>query len=121
MLLETDIPIKYKATVMQKLNILESMDSSDQEYYKKTGWIRLCVSRLCRYKNLSVNIDDGIDKCSEFIENSETFGRLCVWNERRKNPDSSTAGAVGFQPPLWVVIGIYGPPGTAKTTIVKKG
>jgi hypothetical protein len=48
MLLETDIPIKYKATVMQKLNILESMDSSDQEYYKiKTGWIRLCVSRLC--------------------------------------------------------------------------
>jgi predicted transcriptional regulator len=38
MLLETDIPIKYKATVMQKLNILESMDSSDQEYYKiKTG------------------------------------------------------------------------------------
>jgi hypothetical protein len=43
-MLETDIPIKYKATVMQKLNIL-SMDSSDQEYYKiKTGWIRLCVS-----------------------------------------------------------------------------
>jgi hypothetical protein len=26
-----------------------------------------------RYKNLFVNIDDGIDKCSEFIENSETF------------------------------------------------
>jgi hypothetical protein len=72
-----------------------------------------------RYKNLSVNSDDGIDKCSEFIE---TFGRLCVWNERRKNPDSSTAGAVGFQSSaLGSAIGIYGPPGTAKTTIVKTG
>jgi hypothetical protein len=47
-----------------------------------------------RYKNLSVNMTTAsisVASLSKFLE------RLCVWNERRKNPDSSTAGAVGFQ------------------------
>ena len=33
-LLESQVPNKYKAAVMQKLNILKSMEPSDNEYYK---------------------------------------------------------------------------------------
>jgi hypothetical protein len=97
MLLETDIPIKYKATVMQKLNILESMDSSDQEYYKiKTGWIRLCVSRL-RYKNLSVNMTTASISV-EFIENSRNILDDCVYGMNdAKSRFFNCCWAVGFQ------------------------
>jgi arsenate reductase-like glutaredoxin family protein len=33
-LLESNIPAKYKANVMQKLNMLRSMEPGDPEYYK---------------------------------------------------------------------------------------
>ena len=38
-LLDSQIPNKYKAVVMQKLNILKSMDPSDNEYYKIKHWV----------------------------------------------------------------------------------
>lgn len=33
-LLQSDIPIKYKANVLQKVNMLKSMEPGDPEYYK---------------------------------------------------------------------------------------
>jgi DNA-directed RNA polymerase subunit H (RpoH/RPB5) len=124
MLLETDIPIKYKATVMQKLNILESMDSSDQEYYKIKNWVDTFMRiPFMRYKNLSVNIDDGIDKCSEFIENSRNILDDCVYgmNDAKIQILQLLGQWVSNPSALGSAIGIYGPPGTAKTTIVKNG
>ena len=32
--LDPQVPNKYKAAVMQKLNVLKSMEPSDSEYYK---------------------------------------------------------------------------------------
>lgn len=124
MLLETDIPIKYKATVMQKLNILESMDSSDQEYYKIKNWVDTFMRiPFMKYKNLSVNIDDGIDKCSEFIENSRNILDDCVYgmNDAKIQILQLLGQWVSNPAALGSAIGIYGPPGTAKTTIVKNG
>jgi ATP-dependent Lon protease len=124
MLLETDIPIKYKATVMQKLNILESMDSSDQEYYKIKNWVDTFMRiPFMKYKNLSVNIDDGIDKCSEFIENSRNILDDCVYgmNDAKIQILQLLGQWVSNPSALGSAIGIYGPPGTAKTTIVKNG
>lgn len=124
MLLETDIPVKYKATVMQKLNILESMDSSDQEYYKIKNWVDTFMRiPFMKYKNLSVNIDDGIDKCSEFIENSRNILDDCVYgmNDAKIQILQLLGQWVSNPSALGSAIGIYGPPGTAKTTIVKNG
>ena len=44
-LLDPQIPTKYKGSVMQKLNVLKSMEPSDNEYYKIKNLIR------CIYEN----------------------------------------------------------------------
>jgi ATP-dependent Lon protease len=72
-----------------------------------------------RYKNLSVNIDDGIDKCSEFIENSWNILDDCVYGMNDAKIQILQLLGWVSNLPLGSAIGIYGPPGTAKTTIVK--
>ena len=38
-LLDSKMPAKFKATAMQKLNVLKSMEPGDPEYYKIKNWV----------------------------------------------------------------------------------
>ena len=123
-LLESNIPSKFKAVVLQKLKVLKTMEPGDSEYFKLKTW----VDGFMRvpfgiYKSLSITIADGMDKCNDFLENAKTTLDNCAYglNDAKLqilqmvgqwmvNP-----GAVGSS------IAIHGPPGTGKTTIVKDG
>ena len=123
-LLDSNMPAKFKATALQKLNILRSMDPSDNEYYKIKNWVDTFMRvPFGVYKDLSVKMEDGIDVCSDFMETAQKKLDDCVYGlddaklqimqfvgQWIANP-----GAVG------TAIAIHGPMGSGKTSLVKEG
>ena len=123
-LLDSNIPPKFKATVMQKVNMLRSMEVGDPEYFKLKTW----VDGFMRipfgvHKSLDVNIHDGIDKCSDFMENAKKQLDECVYGlDGAKMQIMQMIGQWITNPEaLGTAIAIKGPPGTGKTSLVKEG
>ena len=123
-LIELNIPIEYKACALKKINQFRSMEPSCGEFYKIKNWIDTFMQiPFGIYRNLPINISDGIDTCHDFMENAKkqldlaTFGLndaklqiMQLVGQWISNPD-----AVG------TAIAIHGPMGTGKTTLVKEG
>lgn len=123
-LLESSIPSKYKATVMQKVNLLRSMEPSDSEYHKIKYWVDAFMRiPFSIYKNLSIKMDDGMDKCTEFMENSKKILDDCAYGlEDAKMQIMQMVGQWIANPSaMGSAIAIKGPMGTGKTTLVKDG
>ena len=124
-LLESDIPPKFKAVAMQKLNVLKSMEPTDSEYYKMKNW----VDGFMRvpygiYKNLSVSLNDnGVDECHTFIENAKATLDDCTYglNDAKMQILQMVGQWIANPSAIGTAIAIKGPPGTGKTTLVKEG
>jgi ATP-dependent Lon protease len=123
-LLETDIPIQYKACAMRRLNQLKNMYPGEVEYHKIKNWVDTFMTiPFGVYKTLPVTLDDGIDKCHGFMDNAKrildetVFGLddakiqiMQMIGQWISNPDA-----------MGTAIAIKGPMGTGKTTLVKDG
>jgi len=123
-LLDSNIPAKFKATVMQKVNMLRSMEVGDPEYFKLKTW----VDGFMRIpfgvnKALSINIKDGIENCSSFMEQAKKTLDECVFGlDNAKMQIMQLIGQWITNPDaLGTAIAIKGPPGTGKTSLVKEG
>ena len=123
-LLDSDMPAKFKAIAMQKLNILKSMEQGDPEYYKIKNWVDTFMKiPFGMYNSLSVNIDDGIDKCHDFMANAKNRLDNCVYGlDDAKIQIMQFIGQWISNPTaIGSAIAIKGPMGTGKTTLVKEG
>jgi ATP-dependent Lon protease len=116
-LLQTKLPIKYKATVMQKLNMMKSMEQGDSEYHKMKTWVDTFMRVPFNvYKSLSVNINDGMDVCDQFMKNAKGHLDNCVYGlEDAKLQIMQMMGQWITNPEsMGSAIAIHGPPGTGK-------
>ena len=123
-LLESNIPSKHKACAMKKLNMLRYLEPGAGEYYKMKNWIDTFMRiPFNNFSTIPLQIEDGVDKCHEFMEQSKKVLDDAVYGlddaklqimqligQWITNPD-----AVG------TAIAIKGPPGTGKTTLVREG
>ena len=123
-LLDSNIPPKFKATVMQKVNMLRSMEVGDPEYFKLKTWVDGFMRiPFGLQKNLDVHITDGIDKCSDFMENAKKTLDECVYglNDAKMQIMQMIGQWITNPQALGTAIAIQGPPGTGKTSLVKEG
>jgi ATP-dependent Lon protease len=123
-LLESSIPSKLKASAMQKINMLRSMDSCDPEYFKIKNWVdNFMRIPFCKYNSLSVSMTDGIDKCHEFMANAKDILDKCVYglDDAKLQILQMVGQWISNPEAMGTAIAIKGPPGTGKTTLVKDG
>lgn len=123
-LIESDIPNKYKAEVLKKINSLNTIDQGSGEYYKVKQWIDTFMKiPFNTYQNLPVKIEDGIDTCNKFMEQSKNILNNAVFGlDDAKLQIMQMMGQWISNPcSIGSAIAIKGPMGTGKTTLVKEG
>lgn len=123
-LLDSKMPPNLKAIVLQKLNVLRMMEPGDNEYYKIKNWVDTFMRiPFGTYKSLSVTMDDGMDKCNQFMENAKKTLDDCTYglNDAKMQIMQFMGQWIANPGAMGSAIAISGPPGTGKTSIVKEG
>jgi ATP-dependent Lon protease len=123
-MLESNIPSVYKATVMQKLNILKTMEPGDPEYYKIKNWVDTFMRvPFGVYKNLSVTMADGLDICSDYMVNAKKILDDCVYglDDAKLQVLQMVGQWIANPAAMGTSIAICGPMGTGKTSLIKDG
>ncbi len=123
-LLDAKMPAKFKSVAMQKLSVLRSMDPSDNEYYKIKNWVDAFMKiPFGIYRGLSISINDGIDKCHDYMNEAMTTLNSCVYglNDAKLQIMQMVGQWISNPSAMGTAIAIKGPMGTGKTTLVKDG
>ena len=110
--------------VMAKYAALNNIDPSTTEYYKCDNWIKgFCNLPLGVYRDLPVKIEDGAEKCGEFMGRVQACMESAIYgHEEAKLQIMQFVSAYIANPQATGrVLAIHGPPGTGKTSLVKDG
>ena len=123
-LLQSKIPTKYKATVMQKLNLLKSMDTCDSEYFKLKNWVdQFMRIPFGKYAILDVNMAHGLDACQGFMDNAMKILNECTYGlvDAKMQILQMIGQWIANPSAMGTAIALKGPMGTGKTTLAKYG
>jgi ATP-dependent Lon protease len=123
-LLESDIPVIFKAAAMKKISSLKHMEPGSGEYYKIKNWVDTFMRiPFNNYNNLPITIEDGVDKCHEFMASAQKTLNDAVYglNDAKIQIMQMLGQLITNPKAIGTSIAIHGPPGTGKTSLVKEG
>ena len=123
-ILTMKLPKEIQSVIMAKYNSLQSLEPSSNEYFKLRAWLDKVVSiPFGIYKDIPVRLEDGTDKCAEFMKNAKKCLDNAVYGQEESKLQvmqficSKIANPQGRGLCLLLV----GPPGVGKTSIIKNG
>ena len=123
-LLESNIPVSFKAKALKKINMLNFMDPGSGEYYKVKNWVDTFMRiPFGIYRTLPLKLEDGKEKCNDFMESArKTLDDAVYGLDDAKMQIMQLLGRWISNPTsVGTAIAIKGPPGTGKTTLIKEG
>jgi hypothetical protein len=133
---EVTVPLKFKILekvtarpelnriAMAKYNALCNIEPSSSEYYKVNHWITGFTNLpLGQYIDLPVKLEDGPDKCQEFMDTVNKCLESAIYGH-----EDAKLQIMQFVS-SWIanprahgnVMSIHGPPGVGKTSLIKDG
>ena len=132
---EQAVPLKFQildksttpeiqGAAMSKYQAMTNIDPSSTEYYKCNHWINGFIRLpLGVYKNLPVSMEDGAEKCSQFVASVQKCMDAAIYGQ-----DEAKLQILQFIS-TWIanpksagnVLSIHGAAGIGKTTLVKEG
>ena len=121
-LLEANIPLSYKAEALKKINILDQMDPGSGEYYKIKQWVDGFMGiPFGNYHSIPVTLSDGKDACRDFMENAMNKLNTVVYGltEAKMQILQYLGQLIANPDSVGSAIGIGGPPGTGKTSMLR--
>ena len=123
-LLESSIPTLFKSAAMKKINSLRYMEPGSGEYYKIKNWVDTFMRiPFDKYEKLPITINDGVEKCHDFMEKSQKILDDAVHglNDAKMQIMQMLGQLITNPNALGCAIAIHGPPGSGKTSLVKEG
>ena len=123
-LLESDIPVIFKAAAMKKIGSLRYMEPGSGEFYKIKNWVDTFMRiPFSEYKTLPISINDGVEKCHDFMANAQQTLNESVYglNDAKMQIMQMLGQLITNPKAIGSAIAIHGPAGTGKTTLVKEG
>jgi ATP-dependent Lon protease len=123
-LLESNIPVQFKAAAMKKINSLKYMDPGTGDFYKIKNWVDTFMRiPFTHYDSLPLSIEDGVEKCHDFMENAQKILDSAVYglNDAKMQIMQMLGQLLTNPKSIGTAIAIHGPPGTGKTSLVKEG
>jgi ATP-dependent Lon protease len=123
-LLESNIPINLKAAAMKKINSLRYIEPGAGEFYKIKNWVDTFMRMpFDKYLTLPITIEDGVDKCHDFMANAQKTLDEAVYglNDAKMQIMQMLGQLITNPKAIGTAIAIHGPPGTGKTSLVKEG
>ena len=123
-LLESDIPTLFKGAAMKKINSLRYMEPGSGEFYKIKSWVDTFMRIPFNvYNTLPITIDDGVDKCHDFMAEAQQTLDSAVYglNDAKMQIMQMLGQLITNPKAIGTAIAIHGPPGTGKTSLVKEG
>ena len=123
-LLEAKIPLQYKASAYRKITSLRYMEPGGGEYYKMKNWVDTFMQiPFGDYKHLPITLDDGVEKCHDFMDNAKKILDEAVYglNDAKLQIMQMIGQWIVNPGAIGTAIAIKGPMGTGKTTLVKEG
>lgn len=123
-LLESEIPVPFKAKALRKINMLNFMDPGSGEYYKTKQWVDTFMRiPFGVHRSLPLRLNDGQEKCNEFMETAKkTLDDAVYGLDDAKMQIMQLIGQWISNPnSVGTAIAVKGPPGTGKTTLIKDG
>ena len=123
-LLDADIPTAFKACAFKKITTLKYMEPGSGEYHKIKNWVDTFMQiPYGKYKSLPLTIDDGVEKCHEFMDGAKKILDEAVFglNDAKLQIMQMVGQWITNPSAIGTAIAIKGPMGTGKTTLVKEG
>ena len=123
-LLDAAIPAQYKAIAYRKISALRTMEPGSGDYYKMKNWVDTFMQiPFGAFKNLPITINDGVEKCHEFMDNAKQILDQAVYglNDAKLQIMQMVGQWIVNPSAIGTAIAIKGPMGTGKTTLVKEG
>ena len=123
-LLESEIPVIFKAAAMKKIASLRYMEPGSGEYYKMKNWVDTFMRiPFGKFENLPINISHGVEKCHDFMEQAQQTLDSAVYglNDAKMQIMQMMGQLITNPMALGTAIAIKGAMGTGKTSIVKEG
>jgi ATP-dependent Lon protease len=122
-LLNKNVSFKFKIVALKKINVFEKMDPSDGEYYKLKKWIEAFLSLPENSKRIPISITDGTEKCQAYMEQCKNILNESVYglNDAKMQIMQFVGQLISNPSSIGNAIGLKGPMGTGKTTLIKNG
>jgi ATP-dependent Lon protease len=100
------------------------MEPGSGEFYKIKNWVDTFMRiPFSKDEGLPISINDGVEKCHEFMENAQKTLNDAVYglNDAKMQIMQMLGQLITNPKAIGTAIAIHGPPGTGKTSLVKEG
>jgi len=123
-LLEAEIPLIFKSAALKKISTLRHMEPGSGEFYKIKNWVDTFMRiPFGKYEHLPISIDDGVEKCHEFMASAQKTLDEAVYglNDAKMQIMQLLGQLITNPKAIGTAVAIHGPPGSGKTSLVREG
>ena len=113
-----------QSMILAKYNSLQGLDVSSNEYFKLRSWLDKVVSiPFGIYKDIPVNIDNGSEKCTEFMKSAKKCLDDAIYGQEDSKLQIMQFISTKITNPSHrgLSLLLVGPPGIGKTQLIKNG
>jgi hypothetical protein len=115
---------EVQGMILSKYHSLQNLDTSSNEYFKLRSWLDKAVSiPFGIYKDIPVRLDDGPDKCAEFMRGAKKCLDDAVYGQDESKLQIMQFISTKIANPegRGLSLLLVGPPGVGKTSLIKNG